>query len=316
MSQDNKEIDLAVAIGPLSLKNPVMVASGTFGYGQEFCSLVDSSCLGAIVTKGISLSPTPGNPPPRIVETPAGMLNAIGLQNVGLETFITEKLPYLRQLNTKIIVNFFGTSIIEYQKLSQRLSELDGISGLEVNISCPNIKEGGICFGTEPSMAYKVVREVRKSTPLPLIVKLTPNVTDISIIAKSVEEAGADALSLTNTFTGMVVDVEKRRPVLANVTGGLSGPAIRPLSLRMVWETVQKVSTPVIGIGGVTNANDALQYLIVGAQAIQVGTALFVDPKTPLSIIEGIETYLRAKGYTTLQQIIGSLKIDAAEALL
>jgi dihydroorotate dehydrogenase (NAD+) catalytic subunit len=310
MTMPDQKIDLTVEIGSLHLKNPVMVASGTFGYGEEYSTLIDINELGAIVTKGISLNPFPGNPPPRIVETPSGMLNAIGLQNVGFETFVSEKMSFLKRFNTPVIVNFFGSSVAEYTELARKLSDVEGIAGLEANISCPNIKEGGMCFGTDPSMAHSITKQIRKATKLPLIVKLTPNVTDISTIAASVEEAGADAVSLTNTFTGMVVDVESCRPELSNITGGLSGPAIRPLSLRMVWETVRKVSIPVIGIGGIMDEKDALQYLIAGAMAVQIGTGLFVNPNAPHFIIKGIESYLRVKGYTSVQQIIGCLKTE------
>jgi len=246
-----------------------MIASGTFGYGEEYSSLIDINMLGAIVTKGISLEPSPGNPPPRIIETPSGMLNAIGLQNIGFESFVSDKMPLLRTYDTAVVVNFYGSKIDDYVELAEKLSGIDGVDALEANISCPNIKEGGISFGTDPEMADEVTRQVRKVTSLPLIVKLTPNVTDITAIARRVEAAGADAVSLTNTFTGMVVDIDKCRPSLANITGGLSGPAIRPISLRMVWETVNKISIPVVGIGGITDYSDALQFLICGAKAVR-----------------------------------------------
>ena len=303
-----KKIDLSLTVAGIKLKNPVMPASGTFGYGEEYSSLLDINRLGAIVTKGISLEPSQGNLSPRIVETPSGMLNSIGLQNVGLKAFVSDKMPFLRMFDTPVIVNFYGSSISDYSELAKRLSDVEGIAGLEANISCPNIKEGGICFGTEPSMAYKTVESIRAATALPLIVKLSPNVTDVSVIAASVEDAGADAISLTNTFTGMVVDVENCLPALANVTGGLSGPAIRPISLRMVWETVQRVSIPVIGIGGITDPDSALQYLIAGASAIQIGTGLFLDPSLPLAITKGIEKYLQSKRIAKLKQITGCLK--------
>jgi len=308
MTKTGKKIDLSVTLAGLRLSNPVMVASGTFGYGEEYSELFDIGRVGAVVTKGISLIPSPGNPPPRIVETPAGMLNAIGLQNVGLEVFVSEKMPFLRKSGAKVIVNFYGSTAEEYARLAGKLSDVEGIAGLEANISCPNIKAGGISFGTDASMAHSVIKKIRKQTDLPLIVKLTPDVTDIADIAVSVEEAGADALSITNTFTGLVVDVDKRRPVLANVTGGLSGPAIRPLSLRMVWQAAGRVAIPVIGIGGIMTAEDALQYLIAGAKAVQVGTALFVDPKAPLQIIDGIEQYLLKKGFGRVEDIIGCME--------
>lgn len=311
MPADNQitAIDLSVTIAGIRLKNPVIAASGTCGYGAELAAFLDLNCLGALVTKGISLYPQAGNPPPRIIETPSGMLNAIGLQNVGLEEFVAQKLPFLRQFQTPVIVNCFGKSAREYCALCERLSTIEGIAGLEINISCPNVKAGGICFGTDPVQAHQLIRDVRKVTALPLIVKLSPNVTDIALIARSVEEAGADAISLTNTFTGMVIDVDTCQPALANITGGLSGPAIRPLSLRMVWETVQAVSVPVIGMGGIMDGADALQYLIAGARAVQVGTALLVRPDAPLRIVEGIAAYLQRKGCAHLADIIGCLNI-------
>ncbi len=303
-------MNLSVKIGDLVLKNPVMVASGTFGYGGEYSSLIDINMLGAVVTKGISLEPSPGNPPPRIVETPSGMLNAIGLQNVGFQSFVTDKMPLLREYDTAVIVNFYGSKIEDYVELAAKLSSVEGVDALEANISCPNIKEGGITFGTDPEMAYEVTEKVRAVTDKPLIVKLTPNVTDISAVAKRVEDAGADAVSLTNTFAGMVIDIDACRPAIANITGGLSGPAIRPLSLRMVWETVKAVTIPVIGIGGIIGSSDALQFLICGACAVQVGTGLFVDPKTPISIINGIQNYLIDKDLADINDVIGSLKTD------
>jgi len=303
-------MDLSVKIGSLVLKNPVMTASGTFGYGDAYAPFFPVGRLGAFVTKGISLTPAPGNPPPRIVETPAGMLNAIGLQNIGYDSFVNEKLPGLKEFNCPVIVNFYGNTVDEYVKLAEKLSGVDGVSALEANISCPNIKDGGIFFGTDPEMAGRVVRRIRAVTTKSLIVKLTPNVTDIRPIAVQVEAAGADAISLTNTFTGMVVDVDTRRPALANITGGLSGPAIRPLALRMVWDTVQAVSIPVIGVGGILTAVDALQFLICGACAVQVGTGLFVEPKSPPAIIDGIAEYLQKNGLSRVGQVIGSLRLE------
>ena len=301
--------DLTIQIGLLHLKNPVIAASGTFGYGQEYAGLINNSVLGAFVTKGISLLPSDGNPGPRIVETPSGMLNAIGLQNVGLEAFIAEKMPLLRAGSTPVIVNFYGNTVEQYVELAERLSAVEGIAALEANISCPNIKQGGISFGTEPRMAQEITERIRAVTRLPLIVKLTPNVTDIAHIASSVEQGGADAVSLINTLTGMVIDPASRRPVLANITGGLSGPAIRPLALRMVWQVCQAVRIPVIGLGGIMNANDALQFLIAGACAVQVGTGLFVDPSIPENIAVGIKEYMAEHGFERLEQVIGSLKV-------
>ncbi len=301
--------DISTQIGSLHLKNPVMAASGTFGYGQEYASLIDNSVLGALVTKGISLLSSTGNSSPRIVETPSGMLNAIGLQNIGLEAFISEKLPLLRKGSTPVIVNFYGNTVEQYVELAERLSAVEGIAALEANISCPNIKQGGIAFGTDARMAGEITERIRAVTRLPLIVKLTPNVTDIGQIASSVEQGGADAVSLINTLTGMVIDPATRKPVLANVTGGLSGPAIRPLALRMVWQVCQAVRIPVIGLGGIMNANDALQFLIAGACAVQVGTGLFVDPSIPENIVAGIEEYMTMHGFERLEQVIGCLMV-------
>ena len=299
---------LAVRLGALDLASPVIAASGTFGYGSEYAGLVDTHSLGAVVTKGISLQPAVGNPPPRIAETPAGMLNAIGLQNVGLDSFVRDKMPFLRQLGVPVIVNMYGRTIDEYADLAGRLADVPGICALEANISCPNITQGGISFGTDPKMAHAVTAAVRAATPMPLIVKLTPAVTDITQVAVAVEEAGADVLAVANTFTGMVIDVEQRRPVLGNTTGGLSGPAIRPLALRLVWQTVARVSVPVIGVGGIASADDALQFLIAGASAVQMGTALFVDPGAPRRVCAGVRDYLARHGLRDLQECIGSLR--------
>ncbi len=299
--------EIAVQIASLALKNPVIAASGTFGYGQEYAPLIQAGDFGAIVTKGISLLPSPGNPGPRIAETPSGMLNAIGLQNVGLDTFISEKMPLLRAGSTPVIVNFYGSTVEEYVELAGRLSEVEGIAALEANISCPNIKQGGISFGTDARMAGEITARVRAVTHLPLIVKLTPNAADIAGIARSVEQGGADALSLINTLTGMMIDPQTRRPVLANITGGLSGPAIRPIAVRMVWQVCGAVRIPVIGLGGIMNADDALQFLIAGACAVQVGTGLFVDPDIPARIAGGIQEYMAVHGFERLEQIVGSL---------
>ncbi len=300
--------DLSVDIGCLRLKNPVMTASGTFGYGREFDHLIDLKRLGAIIVKGISLEPSKGNPPPRIIETPCGMLNAIGLENVGLRAFLSEKMPFLKTLDTPILVNIYGKTIEEYEALAFGLDGVDGVHGLEVNISCPNVKAGGVAFGVDPQTAFEVTAAVRRRTDLPLIVKLTPNVTDITQIARSVEDAGADAVSMINTITGMAVDIHTRRPRLANVTGGLSGPAIKPVALRMVWQTVQVLNIPVIGIGGIMTAEDALEFLVVGAKAVQVGTANFVDPHGTIDIIDGIERFLVDRKIVQLTRIIGSLE--------
>ncbi|MBI5455224.1 MAG: dihydroorotate dehydrogenase, partial [Deltaproteobacteria bacterium] len=263
-----KNNPLAIDVAGIRLKNPVMTASGTFGYGSEFIPYTELEKLGGIVVKGLSLKPRQGNPSPRIVETPCGMLNAIGLQNVGVEAFIAEKLPKLRGVDTAVVANIFGETIEEYTEVAKRLDDAEGVSGVEINISCPNVKKGGIVFGTDPVEAAKVVSAVRKATRLPVITKLSPNVTDIKLMAKAVEDAGTDAVSLINTITGMVIDTEKRRPVLATTTGGLSGPAIRPIAVRMVWQVSQSVRVPIIGMGGIMSAKDALEFIIAGASAV------------------------------------------------
>jgi len=298
---------MAVDIGGLKLKNPVMTASGTFGYGKEYAPYVDLNLLGAVVVKGVSLQPRKGNPPRRIMETPSGMLNAIGLENPGVDVFLRDKLPYLSQFDVPVIVNIFGETVDEYRRIAEMLNNRQGIHGLEVNISCPNVKEGGMAFGSDPDMAFKVTREVKSATGLPVIVKLTPNVGDIQAVAESVEKGGADAISLINTLLGMSVDIEKKIPHLKNIVGGLSGPAIKPVALRMVWEVVGKVSIPVIGIGGITNTADALEFLITGAKAVQVGTANFINPKATVEIIEGIERYLRKNKMNDINDLIGTL---------
>jgi dihydroorotate dehydrogenase (NAD+) catalytic subunit len=306
----SKKPDLKVNFGVIELQNPVMTASGTFGYAREFEGLLDLNRLGGIIVKGLSLKPSKGNPPPRIVETPCGMLNAIGLENVGIDIFVKEKLPFLQTLFPPIFANIYGTSIEEYAELAARLDELEAISGVEVNISCPNVKAGGIAFGADPNSVFKVVKAVRKKTSKQLIVKLSPNVTDIIIIARSAEEAGADALSLINTITGMAVDIETRRPKIANITGGLSGPAIKPVALRMVWQVAQAAKIPVVGIGGIMTAIDALEFFIAGATAVQIGTANFVNPHTTLDIIDGIEKFLVRKKIDRLADIIGTLETN------
>ena len=301
--------DLTTNIDGIKLRNPVMTASGTFGYAREFETYVNLNRLGGIIVKGLSLSPSMGNPPPRIVETACGMLNAIGLENVGIETFIKEKLPFLQSLSTPVFVNIYGRSVDEYADLAEKIEGIDGIDGIEVNISCPNVKAGGVAFGVDPDAAGQVVSEVRKKTTKTLIVKLSPNVTDVTTIAKRVVGEGADALSLINTITGMAIDVVKRRPILANITGGLSGPAIKPVALRMVWQVCQTVKVPVIGIGGITTARDALEFLIAGASAVQVGTANFINPRATMDIISGIEDYLKENDLYRLSDLIGSLEV-------
>lgn len=299
---------LTVDIGDLHLQNPVMVASGTFGYGREFSSFYDLDRLGALVTKGLSLYPATGNPPPRTVETCGGMINAIGLENVGLDAFIDEKLPFLQSLKTAVIVNLYGKSVEEYGELARRVDSLEGIAGVELNVSCPNVTAGGMAFGIDPEMAFSVTQTARDQTGLPLIVKLSPNVTDIAVIARKVEQAGADAISLINTISAMAVDVKTRKPKLTNTVGGLSGPAIKPIALRMVWEAATSVDIPVIGVGGIMNATDVLEFLIVGATAVQIGTANFVNPKTGAEIVAGLEAYLEANGLSDIGEVIGSLE--------
>lgn len=300
---------MAVEIAGLKLKNPVMPASGTFGYGEEYAPYLDLNRLGAIVTKGLSLNPKAGNATPRICETVSGMLNAIGLQNVGIDAFVAQKMPFLEQFNAPVIVNFFGNTLEEYVEVAARLEDVPGVAGLEMNISCPNVKQGGIVFGTEASAAHQVVSQVRKKTSKPLIVKLTPNVTNIQITAKAVEDAGADAICLINTLTGMSVDVKTRKPRLANTIGGLSGPAIRPVAVRLVHQVVQAVRVPVIGVGGISRAMDALEFLIVGAKAVQVGTANFVDPSAMATIIDGLEEFCQNEGIEDINELIGTLEV-------
>ncbi|MBW1721702.1 MAG: dihydroorotate dehydrogenase [Deltaproteobacteria bacterium] len=300
--------DLSVKLGPLVLKNPVMTASGTFGYGKEYQPLVDLDRLGAVVVKGLSLEPRAGNPPPRIVETPCGMLNAIGLANMGIEAFLKDMLPRLRGLDTHVVTNIYGHHVEEYGELASALKGVEGVSALEVNVSCPNVEEGGMAFGVDPEMTARVTGKVVESTDKPVIVKLSPNVTDIREIARAAEGAGAHALSLINTLTGMAIDIESRTPVLANVSGGLSGPAIRPVALYMVYQAAKAVKIPVIGIGGIMDYRDALQFLIAGASAIQVGTANFVDPLATVHILEGLTAYCVERRVESIKELIGTLR--------
>ena len=300
--------DLTVDIGGLKLQNPVMTASGTFGYAREFEAYLDVSRLGAVIVKGLSLQPSKGNPPPRIVETACGMLNAIGLENVGVEAFIRDKLPFLRSLAVPTIANIYGKTVDEYALLAERLEPLDAVKGVEVNISCPNVKEGGVAFGADPKIAHEVVAAVREKTRKHLMVKLSPNVTDIALMARVAEDAGADSLSVINTITGMAVDLATRRPRLANITGGLSGPAIKPVALRMVWQTARAVGIPVVGVGGIMNARDALEFMMVGASAVQVGTANFVNPGGTMEIIDGMAAWLAEEGIGDVKELIGTLK--------
>jgi dihydroorotate dehydrogenase (NAD+) catalytic subunit len=300
-------MDLTVDIGNLKLKNPVMTASGTFGYGEEYSDFVDLNLLGAVVVKGISLEPMQGNPPPRICETACGMLNSIGLQNVGLKRFLKEKLPYLRQFETKVIVNILGNTIQEYVRLSKALNNA-GVDGIELNVSCPNVKKGGITFGVDKKTLANLIKKVKRSADKTMVItKLSPGVPDIPEFSKVAEDAGSDAISLINTIPGMAVDIESWKPKLANITGGLSGPAIKPIAVRMVWEASGAVTIPVIGIGGIINYRDAIEFMLAGATAIQVGTGNFINPGATVEIIEGIKTYLREKDIRNVRDIIGGL---------
>lgn len=305
----SKKPDLKVDIGGLQLQNPVMTASGTFGYAREFDHLVDLNRLGGIIVKGLSIAPTKGNPPPRIAETHGGMLNAIGLENVGLEAFVADKLPFLRTLSPPLIVNIYGKLEKEYARMAARIDTVEGIDGIEVNISCPNVKAGGMAFGVDPRAAHSVVQAVRLQTDKLLVVKLSPNVSDITEIARAAEDAGADCLSLINTITAMAINVETRRPRLANITGGLSGPAIKPVALRMVWQVAQVAKVPVIGIGGIMSAEDALEFIIAGAAAIQVGTANFVNAHATTDIIDGIEQFLIDRNIERIADMVGTLEV-------
>ncbi len=304
------KINTTVSIAGLSLKTPVMTASGTCGYGLELTPYLDLSRLGALVVKGISLEPRQGNPPPRIVETSGGMLNAIGLENIGMEAFVAETLPRLREYETVVIVNILGESQEEYGTLVDEMSRHEGIDGFEVNVSCPNVRKGGIAFGSDPEMLGKLVRFLRERTEKPLIIKLSPNVTDIVDMAKRAEAGGADGLTLINTIRGMSIDSESRRPHLATVVGGLSGPAIKPVALRMVWEVAQQVRIPVIGVGGILSGEDAVEFLIAGASAVQVGTAHFRNPAACIEVMEGIERYLERHAIQDVRDLIGSIQIE------
>lgn len=303
-------VDLQVEIVPgLVLKNPVMTASGTFGYGREYTPYLDIAKLGAIITKGLSLKPKTGNPGTRITETACGMLNAIGLENIGIERFLSDELPQLKQLGADVIVNIFGNNQDDYAAIAARLDQVAGIKALEINISCPNVKAGGIQFGTDPQAAANLVAAVRRVTTLPLITKLSPNVSDITKVAEAVADAGSDVLSLINTLVGLAVDIDSRRPLLGNVTGGLSGPAIKPVALRLVHQVVKAVDIPVIGIGGIASARDALEFLLVGARAVEIGTANFINPQIGLEIVTGISDYLEQHEYEKVTDFIGSLQV-------
>ena len=302
-------VQLSTKIGSLELKNPVMTASGTFGYGTEYADFMDISRLGAIIVKGTTLAPRQGNPYPRIAETPSGMLNAVGLQNKGVDYFVDHIYPEVQKIGTAIIVNVSGSCIDDYVQTASIINTLDDIPAIELNISCPNVKQGGMAFGVNPESAAQVVSAVRKAYDKTLIVKLSPNVTDITEIARAVEGAGADSVSLINTMLGMAIDAEKRRPILSTVTGGMSGPAVKPVALRMVWQTAKAVKIPVIGLGGICSATDAIEFLLAGASAIQIGTANFIDPSISEKVVDGIADYLERHGFSSVQEIIGALQV-------
>ncbi|HVH28493.1 MAG TPA: dihydroorotate dehydrogenase [Vicinamibacterales bacterium] len=306
-------MDLTVQVGALTLKNPLIAASGCFGYGVEYADIVDLASLGGVAVKGLFLSEREGHPPPRIVETPAGMLNAIGLQGIGVRRFIDEKLPELRARGATVIVNVCGTTLDEYVEVSRILSDAEGVGAIELNISCPNIKEGGITFGCSLTGTFDVVSAVRRATRLPIIPKLTPNVTDVASFARASEDAGADAVSLVNTFLAMAIDVETRRPKISNIVGGLSGPAIRPIAVRMVYECRQVVKIPIIGMGGISDARDALEFIIAGASAVQVGTANFVDPSIWSKLLDGLTTYMSRHRIARITDLVGTVDVGARD---
>ena len=297
---------MAVNLGGLQMKNPVTTASGTFGFGPEYAPYLDLNNLGAIVVKGTTLEPRKGNPTPRIAETPAGILNCIGLQNPGVDYFIEKSLPYLRNYDTPVVVNIAGNSLDDYREVTHRLSSAQGVAALEVNISCPNVKQGGMVFGTSCSMAAEVIRVVRENTKLPVIAKLSPNVTDIVEIAKGVADAGADALALINTLLGMQIDIHSRKPVLGNIMGGLSGPAIRPVAVRIVWQVARAVNLPILGMGGIMTADDAIEFILAGATAVAVGTANFVNPRATMDILTGIKLYMEKYGVNDINELVGA----------
>lgn len=311
-----KPVKTSFKLAGLEMKNRVLVASGTFGYGDDCPDLVDVSRLGGIVTKSLSMKPRAGNPPPRIVETPAGMLNSIGLANIGVQRFIDEKLPVLGKLETAIIANIAASTIDEYCNVLRALEEHDGVDGYEINVSCPNVKEGGLSFGTSVHMVEEITRRLRPLTAKPLAIKLTPNVTHIAEFARAVEGAGADAVSVINTLVGMAVDIKSRKPLLSTVTGGLSGPAIKPIALAKVYEVAQAVKIPVLGIGGIMNATDAIEFLLVGASAIQIGTANFIDPSSGARVAEEICTYCQERGISDVHELVGALDAKTEMSVL
>lgn len=308
MTDIGNPVYMGVSIGALRMKNPVLVASGTFGYGPEYADLVDLSQLGAIVVKGIHLNPTPGNNPDRTFETASGMMNAIGLPNPGVEGFIATYMPFLRTRDVPVVVNIWGKTLADYAGVAQRLDGEEGIHALEINVSCPNIKEGSALFGTNLDLFREVVEAVRRATTLPVIPKLAPNVSDIRAYARAAEEAGADGISLINSFPALAIDIESRRPRLGNVTGGLSGPAIKPIALKLVWEAASAVSIPVIGMGGISTAEDAIEFLMAGASAVAVGTANFVNPRTAPEVADGIEAFVRGRGLSGVADLVGTME--------
>ncbi|MEA1967399.1 MAG: dihydroorotate dehydrogenase [Thermodesulfobacteriota bacterium] len=302
-------VNLSVDINGITLANPVITASGTFGYAAEYKDLVDLDSLGGIIVKGLSLKPCAGNPSPRVVETPCGLLNAVGLENVGVDRFISDKLPFLATLKPPVFTNIYGKTIDEYEELAAIIDTLSGIAGVEVNISCPNVDSGGSAFGVDPETAFNVVEKIRRATKKHVMVKLSPNVTDIVEIALAVEQAGADSISLINTLTALAIDIKTFKPLLANVTGGLSGPCVKPVAVRMVWQVAQKVKIPVIGVGGITNAMDAIEFIIAGATAVQVGTATLADPGVLKNIVKGMESFLKKRGINSISDIRGAIKV-------
>lgn len=302
-------LDLSVKLNGFDLRTPLVTASGTYGYGDEYKGLVDFNTLGAITVKGVTLHEKKGNPPSRVTETASGMLNSVGLQNEGVDYFLKEKVPHFKELNTPVIANLSASSAEDFLALTEKLNETDALTALEINVSCPNLNKGGMSYGKDPKAVYSLIKEIKKISRYPLITKLTPNVTDITEIAKAAEDAGSDNLCLINTLLGMAIDINTKRPILANKTGGLSGPAIKPVALAMVWQVCNAVSVPVIGMGGVMSAEDALEFIIAGAAAVGIGTVNFIDPKAPEKIIEGISDYMQKNNYESLSQLKGTLQV-------
>jgi dihydroorotate dehydrogenase (NAD+) catalytic subunit len=308
MTSDANTMNLSVQIGRMTMPNPVTVASGTFGYGAEYAQLMDLNQLGAVTVKGIRLNPVPGNPTPRTAEVTSGMLNAIGLQGPGVDGFIKKYWPFLKTLKVPVIINIWGTTIEEYAEVARRFDALGGVGALELNVSCPNIKHGGAQFGTDARLLAEVVTACRQATTLPLITKMSPNVPNIALLAKAAEAAGSDALSVTNSFPAMAINIETRRPKLANLTGGLTGPAIKPIAIKLVWEAARAVKIPIIGMGGIQSAEDAIEFLMAGATAVAVGTANFYEPQTPLQVVAGLRAFMQRKKIRDVREITGSVQ--------